>query len=56
MKQEIVVPTEVYSRVAGYFRPVGHWNTGKQEEFGARAGLQFEPSSLASERELAEAR
>ena len=25
--------TEVYSRVVGFFRPVQHWNEGKQEEF-----------------------
>ena len=29
-------PTEVYSRVVGYFRPVQHWNTGKQQEFEER--------------------
>ena len=28
--------TEVYSRVTGYFRPVGNWNRGKQEEFKER--------------------
>ncbi|MBN1499275.1 MAG: hypothetical protein JW982_03925 [Spirochaetes bacterium] len=27
------VPTEVYSRVVGYFRPVNQWNNGKKEEF-----------------------
>jgi ribonucleoside-triphosphate reductase len=26
-------PTEVYSRVVGYLRPVGQWNNGKQTEF-----------------------
>jgi hypothetical protein len=26
-------PTEVYSRVCGYHRPVNNWNKGKQEEF-----------------------
>lgn len=30
------VPVEVYSRVTGYFRPVGQWNPGKQEEFKER--------------------
>lgn len=30
------VPVEVYSRVVGYFRPVNHWNKGKQEEFNHR--------------------
>ena len=27
---------EVYSRVTGYFRPVGNWNKGKREEFRDR--------------------
>jgi anaerobic ribonucleoside-triphosphate reductase len=31
-----VIPTEVYSRVVGYYRPVQHWNTGKQQEFSER--------------------
>jgi len=26
-------PTEVYSRVVGYYRPVQQWNKGKQAEF-----------------------
>jgi len=30
------VPVEVYSRVVGYFRPVQHWNEGKQQEFKER--------------------
>lgn len=29
-------PTEVYSRVVGYIRPVQQWNKGKQAEFGDR--------------------
>ncbi len=29
-------PTEVYSRVVGYIRPVQQWNMGKQAEFGDR--------------------
>ncbi|MCS7170827.1 MAG: ribonucleoside triphosphate reductase [Aquificaceae bacterium] len=29
-------PTEVYSRVVGYYRPVQRWNRGKQEEFYQR--------------------
>jgi ribonucleoside-triphosphate reductase (formate) len=29
-------PTEVYSRVVGYLRPVGQWNQGKQDEFARR--------------------
>ena len=39
-KQEICPickkPTEVYSRVVGYLRPVSDWNLGKQEEFKER--------------------
>lgn len=30
------VKTEVYSRVAGYYRPVKCWNKGKREEFRLR--------------------
>jgi len=29
-------PTEVYSRVVGYYRPVQNWNKGKQEEYRQR--------------------
>ncbi|MBF0646902.1 hypothetical protein HTZ97_16255 [Desulfuromonas acetoxidans] len=29
-------PTEVYSRVVGFFRPIQQWNKGKQEEFRQR--------------------
>lgn len=29
-------PTEVYSRVVGFFRPVQQWNRGKKEEFKDR--------------------
>ncbi len=32
--------TEVYSRVVGYLRPVGQWNSGKQTEFGMRKTYQ----------------
>ncbi len=32
-----VVPTEIYSRVVGYYRPVQNWNKGKAEEFKHRA-------------------
>ncbi len=38
--------TEVYSRVVGYYRPVQHWNPGKQAEFHARVpyALNKKPS------------
>jgi anaerobic ribonucleoside-triphosphate reductase len=29
-------PTEVYSRIVGYLRPVATWNDGKQQEFKER--------------------
>ena len=29
-------PTEVYSRITGYYRPVKNWNIGKSEEFRER--------------------
>ncbi|MFC1663661.1 ribonucleoside triphosphate reductase [Patescibacteria group bacterium] len=29
-------PCEVYSRIVGYYRPIGQWNEGKQEEFKQR--------------------
>ncbi|MGC8817543.1 MAG: anaerobic ribonucleoside-triphosphate reductase, partial [Candidatus Hadarchaeum sp.] len=29
-------PTEVYSRVVGYLRPVANWSDGKREEFRQR--------------------
>jgi len=35
-KKGMMIQTEVYSRVAGYFRPVNQWNKGKQEEFSER--------------------
>jgi len=33
---ECGMPTEVYSRVVGYLRPVTQWNKGKKEEFKKR--------------------
>ena len=33
-------PTECYSRVVGYLRPVQSWNKGKQEEFSLRKKFQ----------------
>ena len=31
-----VMPTEVYSRIVGYLRPVKNWNLGKVQEFKER--------------------
>jgi len=36
-------PTEVYSRIVGYFRPVQNWNAGKQEEFKYRKTFDYKP-------------
>ena len=32
----LAVPTEVYSRIVGYYRPVQNWNIGKFQEFSER--------------------
>jgi len=37
-------PTEVYSRIVGYLRPVRQWNTGKKEEFEERREFKFSPN------------
>jgi len=42
-----VIPTEVYSRVVGYYRPVNQWNKGKQAEFNERK--ECDVRSLADE-------
>ncbi|URA09177.1 hypothetical protein KDW03_06610 [Thermospira aquatica] len=34
--KKLVMPTEVYSRVVGYYRPVQNWNIGKKQEFSER--------------------
>jgi len=34
--KEIKVPTEIWSRPVGYYRPVSQWNPGKREEFRER--------------------
>ena len=34
-------PTEVYSRIVGYYRSVRNWNAGKREEFGRRREYAF---------------
>jgi ribonucleoside-triphosphate reductase (formate) len=35
-------PTEIYSRVVGYMRPVKQWNEGKRAEFAKRSHYQIE--------------
>jgi ribonucleoside-triphosphate reductase len=35
-KGHLVMPTEVYSRIVGYYRPVQNWNEGKKQEYCER--------------------
>ncbi len=41
-------PTEVYSRIVGYYRSVRNWNAGKREEFGKRREYAFPSSDACS--------
>lgn len=36
------IPTEIFSRVCGFYRPVNEWNKGKKEEFGDRKPVKIE--------------
>lgn len=40
------IPTEVYSRVVGYFRPVNQWHKGKREEFADRLPYNKKPDEV----------
>ncbi len=40
-------PTEVYSRITGYYRPVQNWNVGKAEEFKERKTYDVPHSNLS---------
>jgi ribonucleoside-triphosphate reductase len=39
-------PTEVYSRITGYYRPVQNWNEGKTQEYKERRSYVIERSTL----------
>ena len=39
-----MIPTEIYSRVVGYYRPIQNWNKGKLEEFNERKMIDPESS------------
>ena len=41
-------PTEVYSRITGYYRPVQNWNDGKAEEFRSRRLYDLGKSRMPS--------
>lgn len=42
LKDEERQPCEVWTRVMGYFRPVGHFNIGKKSEYDARKWFKEE--------------
>ena len=45
MKKQCNTPTEVYSRVVGYYRPVQSWNAGKKAEFRDRKTYRVEKAA-----------
>lgn len=48
-------PTEVYSRIVGYYRSVRNWNAGKREEYGQRLVFSFPEGAAMSARSAAPA-
>jgi anaerobic ribonucleoside-triphosphate reductase len=44
--EKTVIPTEIYSRVVGYFRPVQQWNQGKREEFSQRKHFKIQVDKI----------
>ena len=40
-KTVLVIETEVYSRVVGYYRPVSGYNAGKKQEFQDRKPVKM---------------
>ena len=38
-------PTEIYTRIVGYYRSLKNWNRGKREEYGVRRTYETELSS-----------
>ncbi len=43
-------PTEVYSRIVGYYRSVRNWNAGKRAEYGQRVAYRMPEGVEASAR------
>ncbi len=41
MSKNVKIPSEIYSRVSGYYRPVNQWNKGKQEEYACRKTINI---------------
>lgn len=46
-------PTEVYTRIVGYYRSVNNWNKGKREEYNIRT--EYSPDSTPSVKQNGEA-
>jgi ribonucleoside-triphosphate reductase len=46
-------PTEVYTRIVGYYRSVKNWNAGKREEYGFRKHFAVPATSAAQASESA---
>ena len=44
-------PTEVYSRITGYYRPVANWNDGKSQEFKERKEYNLANSTFRAKKE-----
>ena len=38
----IKIPTEVFSRVSGFYRPLNQWNPGKKSEYNDRKMANME--------------
>ncbi|MFX0050075.1 MAG: anaerobic ribonucleoside-triphosphate reductase [Candidatus Hermodarchaeota archaeon] len=49
-------PTEVYSRIVGYFRPVSKWNDGKTQEFKERVMFELHDFDKIREIQMTEIR
>lgn len=47
MKQ---IPCEIFTRVAGYYRPVNQFNKGKKEEFNERVYIIDKKGKLDEEK------
>ncbi len=47
-------PTEVYSRITGYYRPVQNWNDGKAQEYKDRKTYDIAHSTLKKKAAVAE--
>jgi len=49
-------PTEIYTRIVGYYRSLANWNAGKREEYDHRQTFAEDASRITSALAKAEAR